>query len=157
MLRADFRNRISDIGARRELGTDLRSSLSRIVAPQRNATNRFAQSAYATLAKGRGGDRQTTDYVLALLLRSSCRHERDLRSGHFCSKLASGCSQLLEIVLGSLCAAQSCDFENPKAIKFCGNCGASLKHVCAKCGAENPPKFNFCGECGKPLNVATDG
>src|SRR5262249_33358603 len=36
-------------------------------------------------------------------------------------------------------------------IKFCGECGASLKAKCAICGFENTPTIKFCGECGKPL------
>jgi Double zinc ribbon len=47
------------------------------------------------------------------------------------------------------CAA--CGFENASGMKFCGECGASLKLKCASCGFENAPKIKFCGECGKPL------
>jgi hypothetical protein len=46
----------------------------------------------------------------------------------------------------------ACGFENTSGIKFCGECGASLKLKCAKCGFENAPKIKFCGECGKPLS-----
>ncbi|MBI3249211.1 MAG: AAA family ATPase [Deltaproteobacteria bacterium] len=45
----------------------------------------------------------------------------------------------------------SCQFENPEAIKFCGQCGAQLSNRCASCGFENPPGFRFCGECGAAL------
>ncbi|MDA2919111.1 AAA family ATPase [Desulfobacterota bacterium AH_259_B03_O07] len=45
----------------------------------------------------------------------------------------------------------SCGFENPSGIKFCGECGAPLKHRCSSCGFENPPGFKFCGECANPL------
>jgi hypothetical protein len=48
------------------------------------------------------------------------------------------------------CAA--CGFENASGIKFCGECGASLKIKCSSCGFENAPKIKFCGECGKPLS-----
>jgi class 3 adenylate cyclase len=46
---------------------------------------------------------------------------------------------------------QACGFENASGIKFCGECGASLKIKCSNCGFENAPKIKFCGECGKPL------
>jgi class 3 adenylate cyclase/pimeloyl-ACP methyl ester carboxylesterase len=45
----------------------------------------------------------------------------------------------------------SCSFENASGIKFCGNCGASLKLRCGGCGFENTPGVRFCGECGKAL------
>src|SRR5438093_12590850 len=45
----------------------------------------------------------------------------------------------------------SCGFENASGIKFCGECGASLKLKCSSCGFENAPGIKFCGECGKPL------
>src|SRR5215813_1536266 len=48
----------------------------------------------------------------------------------------------------------SCGFENASGIKFCGECGASLKLRCASCGFENPPSMKFCGECRKPLPEA---
>ncbi|HEX2644837.1 MAG TPA: zinc ribbon domain-containing protein, partial [Thermoanaerobaculia bacterium] len=48
-----------------------------------------------------------------------------------------------------------CQFDNPPAMKFCGQCGSKLGiPACAKCGAENPPGFKFCGECGSPLGAA---
>jgi len=46
----------------------------------------------------------------------------------------------------------SCDFENPKGIKFCGQCGALLTGRCPSCGFESPPNFRFCGECGESLS-----
>jgi predicted ATPase/class 3 adenylate cyclase len=46
---------------------------------------------------------------------------------------------------------ESCDFENPVAMKFCGECGAPLKYRCPQCGFENPPQFKFCGACGTSL------
>src|SRR5215468_374878 len=45
----------------------------------------------------------------------------------------------------------ACGFENASGIKFCGECGASLKLKCASSGFENAPRIKFCGECGKPL------
>ena len=45
----------------------------------------------------------------------------------------------------------ACGFENASGIKFCGECGASLKIRCSSCGFENAPAIKFCGECGKPL------
>ena len=48
----------------------------------------------------------------------------------------------------------ACGFENASGIKFCGECGASLKIKCSSCGFENAPAIKFCGECGKPLGEA---
>jgi hypothetical protein len=45
----------------------------------------------------------------------------------------------------------ACGFENASSIKFCGECGASLKIRCSSCGFENAPAIKFCGESGKPL------
>ncbi len=44
-----------------------------------------------------------------------------------------------------------CEFENPANMKFCGECGSSLRNECPQCGFENPPGFKFCGDCGAPL------
>jgi class 3 adenylate cyclase len=44
-----------------------------------------------------------------------------------------------------------CGFENASGIKFCGECGASLKVRCSSCGFANAPAIKFCGECGRPL------
>lgn len=45
-----------------------------------------------------------------------------------------------------------CQFDNPPAMKFCGQCGAKLGlPACPNCGKENPPDFKFCGECGTAL------
>jgi class 3 adenylate cyclase len=46
----------------------------------------------------------------------------------------------------------SCGVENPEGMKFCGECGASLKGRCPQCGFANPPRFKFCGGCGAPLS-----
>ena len=50
---------------------------------------------------------------------------------------------------------ESCGFENPEGMKFCGQCAAPLKHRCLSCGFENPPGFKFCGECAAPLTGRT--
>jgi class 3 adenylate cyclase len=48
----------------------------------------------------------------------------------------------------------SCGFENPEALKFCGDCGRKLaeqaapKLRCGSCGFENQPGVKFCSECG---------
>ncbi len=48
-----------------------------------------------------------------------------------------------------------CQFENPAAMKFCGQCGSKLGlPACPGCGKENPPGFKFCGECGTPLGAS---
>jgi class 3 adenylate cyclase len=52
---------------------------------------------------------------------------------------------------------QSCSFENPAAMKFCGQCGASLASACPGCGFENPPGFKFCGQCSAPLGIKDQG
>jgi class 3 adenylate cyclase len=49
----------------------------------------------------------------------------------------------------------ACGFENASGIKFCGECGASLKAKCPSCGFENAQGIKFCGECGKPLSEAS--
>ncbi len=47
----------------------------------------------------------------------------------------------------------SCGFDNPKGMKFCGECAAPLRNRCPQCGFENPPRFKFCGECVTPLTT----
>ncbi|HEY0510329.1 MAG TPA: adenylate/guanylate cyclase domain-containing protein [Thermoanaerobaculia bacterium] len=44
-----------------------------------------------------------------------------------------------------------CQFDNPEAMKFCGQCGSKLARLCPQCGVEAPPGFKFCGECGSSL------
>jgi hypothetical protein len=46
----------------------------------------------------------------------------------------------------------ACGFENASGLKFCGECGTSLKLKCAGCGFESAAGMKFCGECGKPLS-----
>src|SRR5262245_7441451 len=48
----------------------------------------------------------------------------------------------------------SCQFENPPAMKFCGQCGTQLAQICPRCGAENQPTFKFCGQCGAALTAS---
>ena len=47
-----------------------------------------------------------------------------------------------------------CRFENPTAMRFCGQCGAALAPRCPRCGAEAPAGFRFCGQCGAGLEPA---
>ena len=49
----------------------------------------------------------------------------------------------------------NCSTDNPSGMKFCGNCGQTLKNRCAQCGFENQPQFKFCGECGAALEAST--
>jgi class 3 adenylate cyclase/tetratricopeptide (TPR) repeat protein len=51
---------------------------------------------------------------------------------------------------------QSCQFENPPGIKFCGECGTKLETVCPNCNALNPPQFKYCGECGYNLTAPAE-
>ena len=44
-----------------------------------------------------------------------------------------------------------CQSENPKGMKFCGECAAPLVNRCPNCGFENPAEFKFCGECATSL------
>src|SRR5262249_338966 len=45
----------------------------------------------------------------------------------------------------------SCQFDNPPAMKFCGQCGTQLAQLCPHCSAVNQPTFKFCGQCGTAL------
>ena len=49
-----------------------------------------------------------------------------------------------------------CQFENPKEIKFCGECGAKLERLCPSCNSSSPPNFKFCGECGHKLDIPVE-
>src|SRR5215813_5605781 len=44
-----------------------------------------------------------------------------------------------------------CNADTPEGVKFCIECGASLKPRCPQCGADVLPRAKFCGECGTPL------
>jgi len=46
---------------------------------------------------------------------------------------------------------RKCGFDNPKDMKFCGQCGSKLGNICPECGYENPPDFKFCGKCGAKI------
>src|SRR5262245_8164282 len=46
---------------------------------------------------------------------------------------------------------ESCGFENPEGMKFCGECATPLKRRCPQCGVESPAGFKFCGACATPL------
>jgi class 3 adenylate cyclase len=48
---------------------------------------------------------------------------------------------------------QTCQFENPDGMKFCGNCGQEIHPSCPHCGFTNPPNFKFCGNCGCGLSI----
>ncbi len=45
----------------------------------------------------------------------------------------------------------SCGFDNPKAMRFCIECGVAMSRCCPQCGSENPPQAKFCGACAAPL------
>ncbi len=45
-----------------------------------------------------------------------------------------------------------CQFENPKSMRFCGQCGTQIEKICPKCQFSNLPQFKFCGQCGQKLN-----
>ena len=47
----------------------------------------------------------------------------------------------------------NCGAKNPRAAKFCVECGKSMtqKGKCPKCGAEVSSKSKFCPECGEKL------
>ncbi len=45
----------------------------------------------------------------------------------------------------------SCGLENPKEVRFCTGCGASLTQRCPSCASENPPGAKFCGQCATAL------
>lgn len=46
---------------------------------------------------------------------------------------------------------RECQFDNPAAFRFCGQCGSPLPETCPQCGAETPEGFRFCGQCGARL------
>jgi len=48
-----------------------------------------------------------------------------------------------------------CQFENPKGIKFCVECGNKIELICPECGTNNAPDFKFCGECGHSFIVSS--
>ena len=48
----------------------------------------------------------------------------------------------------------SCGFENPDEMKFCEECGTTLRQVCPSCGQPVRPTAKFCGACGTTLEAA---
>jgi class 3 adenylate cyclase len=46
---------------------------------------------------------------------------------------------------------EQCEFENPKGMRFCGQCATPLNRLCPNCGSNNPPNFEFCGQCSHSL------
>lgn len=46
---------------------------------------------------------------------------------------------------------EKCGFENPKGMRFCGQCATPLKVSCSSCGFANPFDFEFCGQCATGL------
>ena len=46
---------------------------------------------------------------------------------------------------------EQCGFENPKGMRFCGQCATPLNHLCPNCGSNNPANFEFCGQCAHSL------
>jgi class 3 adenylate cyclase len=44
-----------------------------------------------------------------------------------------------------------CSAENPAGAKFCVECAAPFKRVCANCAAENPSNAKFCAQCATPF------
>ena len=49
-----------------------------------------------------------------------------------------------------------CQFEDPKGVKFCVECGNKLETLCPKCSFSNSPSFKFCGECGHNLSISSE-
>jgi class 3 adenylate cyclase len=46
---------------------------------------------------------------------------------------------------------EQCGFENPKGMRFCGQCATPLNRLCPNCGSNNPANFEFCGQCSRSL------
>jgi len=46
---------------------------------------------------------------------------------------------------------EQCGFENPKGMRFCGQCAAPLNRLCPNCESSNPANFEFCGQCSRSL------
>jgi class 3 adenylate cyclase/tetratricopeptide (TPR) repeat protein len=51
----------------------------------------------------------------------------------------------------------TCGAENPGGKRFCGDCGAALKHQCARCGADLGLDQKFCSDCGTAFGSASAG
>ena len=50
----------------------------------------------------------------------------------------------------------TCQFDSPLGMKFCGQCGKDLANDCPNCQFENPVAFKFCGQCGHSLSDNVD-
>ena len=46
---------------------------------------------------------------------------------------------------------ESCGFENPEGMSFCGKCGTALTLSCPQYGFENPAAFASCKLFGEPV------
>ncbi len=49
---------------------------------------------------------------------------------------------------------EQCGFENPKGMRFCGQCATPLNRLCPNCESSNPANFEFCGQCAHSLPSA---
>ncbi|MDO5518679.1 MAG: zinc ribbon domain-containing protein, partial [Clostridium sp.] len=49
-----------------------------------------------------------------------------------------------------------CHTLNPKANKFCLECGSKLGTPCSKCGETLPENVKFCPQCGSPIQKLTE-
>src|SRR6516164_268708 len=56
----------------------------------------------------------------------------------------------LGFVLGALMKCPKCRHENEEGAKFCEECAAPLRRVCAKCGRPLSPTAKFCPGCAHP-------
>ena len=56
--------------------------------------------------------------------------------------------------MGGLVKCSKCHFENREEVKFCEECGTTLRSVCPHCRVEVPMGRKFCGQCGEPLQPA---
>lgn len=46
---------------------------------------------------------------------------------------------------------ESCQFNNPEGMNFCGKCGNPLTRVCPSCGYQNPAELKTCKQCKRKL------
>jgi len=47
---------------------------------------------------------------------------------------------------------EKCGYENPKNMRFCGQCATPLNVTCPSCNFSNPFDFEFCGQCATRLS-----
>lgn len=50
-----------------------------------------------------------------------------------------------------------CQFDGPKGMKFCVECGEALLLACSQCGTDMAVFYKFCGQCGHALQSDDDG